>query len=179
MKQKEFRPLIDIHRTLSDIIVEVLTIIVIFLLWMFTIYFFSKSPQILVSHFDIHGKPDGYSSKYFLFFMPSLASALTILLFFLNRFPHKFNYLETVTEVNAEQLYRKGTRLIRYINLGVSMFLSFIQFVICQSVISQQLPGYFILIILIPIVLTPLTLPFLLASKSKKKINSNKFEVHK
>lgn len=169
MKQKAFRPLLDIPRTLSDIIVEVFNILIIIALWIFSIYFFSKSPQIIVSHFDIQGNPDGYGSKSFLFFLPALASLLTILLFFLNHFPHKFNYLETVTEQNAEQLYRKGTRLIRYLNLGLAMFLSFIQFVICQSAISQQLPRYFILIILIPIVVTPITLPLLLTSKSKKK----------
>lgn len=169
MKQKEFRPLINIPRTLSDIIVEVLTIVIIILLWIFTIYSFSKAPQILVSHFNIQGKPDGYSSKSFLFFMPALASALTILMFFLNRFPNKFNYLETVTALNAEQLYRKGKRLIRYLNFGLSMFLSFLQFVICQSAISHQLPRYFIFILLIPIIVTPLTLPFLQTSKSKKK----------
>jgi uncharacterized membrane protein len=168
MKQVEYRPKLDLQKSLTDKTIELATFIILILCWTISIYFYMQAPHKVVSHFNLQGIPDGYSSKAFLFFLPILTSFIVILLFILNKYPHKFNYLEKVTAENVEDVYKKGMLLVRLLNLFVTIFLSFIQTIIAKSTFSQALPKYFLLIVLVVPIFTPIILIVFSLKKSKK-----------
>lgn len=169
MKPKEIRPVINLSKSTTDILLELATLIILAICWIITIYNLKILPESIVSHFDLHGNPDKYSSKYFLFFIPALQSLLIILLFTLNHYPHKFNYLETITPQNAEKIYKQGVRMMRIVNLSIAIFLTGIQYFIVQSAINQRLSKLFLPILLIIVVLAPIFAAFILTRNKKNR----------
>lgn len=123
------RPKIDVLLSKSDIITEVLGWILLFLMWCYVLFVYSKLPEIIPTHFSFSGKADAYGSKSSIFTLPILGLVIFVLLTILNRFPHIFNYPVTITEDNALQQYKMGTRVLRYLKLIIAIiFLTIIYF---------------------------------------------------
>ena len=101
-------------------------LLTIFFMWGFCFYHYNSLPEIIPTHYGVNGKADDFGSKKILFLIPAIVSIIVMGMRWLNKYPHKFNYMTTITEENAESQYRMATRLIRYIQFIISVLFSYI-----------------------------------------------------
>jgi uncharacterized membrane protein len=127
------QPKIKVPFTNLDLVLEIFAFIIIIYLWLFIIYELPKLPARIPLHFDLSGKADRIGSKTDLYWIPVITSVLYIGLSVLNLFPHKFNYLVTITENNALKQYRLATRLIRTLKVLVNMVFGWVITIVIRS----------------------------------------------
>jgi len=83
-----------------------------------------------------------------------------VLLTILNRYPHIFNYPQSITEANAKAMYTSATTLLRIIKLIIVVFTMLIMIEMIRSARAghSQLTWWFIpafvLSLLIPVVIS-------------------------
>lgn len=123
----EPRPRIKIELSRGDRLMEILATGMLLALWVITISGYTRLPERIPSHFNAAGEADRFDHKATIFILPIVASFIFFGMTLLNRFPHMFNYPATITEQNAESMYRSATRLIRILKLViVVVFLSIV-----------------------------------------------------
>lgn len=84
---------------------DILNLVLVLLLWIFTLRIYKKLPEKIPTHFDFQGKPDHFGSKKYAFFMPAIGLGIFILLTFLNQYPESANYPVEITKANYEIQY--------------------------------------------------------------------------
>jgi uncharacterized membrane protein len=122
------RPSLKIKKEKIDYFLEFGALIVLIATWGFTIYHFNKLPDIIATHFDLSGKPNDYGSKYTIWLLPVIITFVYVSIFSLNRKPHKFNYLITITELNAYKQYKLASRMMRVILFNITIMFAYITF---------------------------------------------------
>lgn len=115
----EKRPRLKIGLTVADRFLETAGWAVVVILWSLTLGSYADLPEIIPTHFDVSGKPDGYGSKSSILALPVLGTVIYIGMTILNRYPHVFNYLVTITSENALRQYTVATRMLRVLKLAV------------------------------------------------------------
>src|SRR2546428_8950316 len=93
----EARPKLIIELTKVDKLLETVCLMILVVLWLGTIAFFSKLPDQIPSHFNAAGQADDFSYKTHIFVLPIVATIIYIGMTILNKRPHIYNYLTTVT----------------------------------------------------------------------------------
>lgn len=85
----------------------------------------SSLPERVPIHFDLHGVPNRYGKRGFLFFEPILALLILGLMMFCENIPQDWcNFPVEVTEENKEQLYEIGIKMMSMLKLtGVAVCL--------------------------------------------------------
>jgi len=124
----EARPRIKIKPTPFDITVEVTAWMALIFLWVYLIMIYPGLPEIIPTHFGMGGKADGWGSKDSIFMGPGFATVLVIAMTILQRFPHKFNYLEDITIENAERQYTIGLRMVRVLKACIAVLFIIIEY---------------------------------------------------
>ena len=114
---KKDRPKIKIELTKSDKILEIIALLLLICLWIYVIYNYNSLPDIINTHFNAQGKPDGSGEKQYIFGLPGVATFLYLLVTIASRYPHTFNYLDEITEENALEQYTKMTKLTRILKI--------------------------------------------------------------
>lgn len=132
------RPKIKIHLDISDYIIEVIGAIFMIMMIGWPLYFFNELPEIIPRHFNAAGEPDGFSQKNIIWTLPAIGLVIYIGMFFLNKFPHIFNYPKGITQENAEQQYRIATKLIRTINMLTAVSFFYIGYGTIQTALNKQ-----------------------------------------
>ena len=147
----ERRPRLKIKLKSIDIAFEWIGIIGLLLLIGLPVYFYSKLPEIIPSHFAINGEPDKFSEKEVIWILPTIGIVLYLGLLWLNKFPHIFNYPQKVTSENAKRLYTISTRMIRVLNAVMSCTFAYISYSTIQISLGNQfeLGSWFIPIFMI------------------------------
>lgn len=105
------RPILQLKNTPWQNQMETISLIAISVLITYTSYYYFYLPDQIPTHFDISGKADRWGSKTSLLTLPIIGLAMYILLTFINKSPHLFNYATKVTEKNAAHLYQTGRSL--------------------------------------------------------------------
>lgn len=119
------RPVIKLKLSFFDLFAEVVALVLLLLLWIMILAGYSRLPETIPVHFNLSGTADGFGSKKEIFGSAAIATAIYQALSLLNKFPHKSNYLTTITTANALQQYTMGTRIIRILKiLVISLFLA-------------------------------------------------------
>ena len=95
-------------------------------MWAFCLYHYKSLPEIIPTHYGANGIADDYGSKKTLFLIPGIVTIIVMGMRWLNRYPHKFNYMTAITEDNAERQYRMATRLIRYLQFIIAVLFNYI-----------------------------------------------------
>ena len=114
---KKDRPKIKIELTKSDKILEIVALLLLICLWIYVIYNYNSLPDIINTHFNAQGKPDGSGEKQYIFGLPGVATFCYIVLTISNRYPNILNYTEEITEENALEVYTKGTKIARILKI--------------------------------------------------------------
>lgn len=122
------QPFIEIKKEPLDYFLEYTSLIVLIAIWGFTIYHFNKLPDIIATHFDLNGNPNGFGSKFTIWLLPVIITLVYMLIYVLNRYPHKFNYLTKITEQNAHKQYQLASRMMRVILFNITLLFGFITF---------------------------------------------------
>jgi uncharacterized membrane protein len=122
------QPIVKIKKESLDYFLEYGALIVLIASWGFTIYHFNKLPDIIATHFDLNGNPNGFGSKYTIWLLPVIVGLIYILIYTLNRYPHKFNYLTKITEQNASKQYKLASRSMRIILFNITLLFAYITF---------------------------------------------------
>jgi uncharacterized membrane protein len=118
------RPKLKIELTTFDKIMEILGWIFIIAIWSMTIISYNKLPDVIPTHFNLKGEVDGYGEKWMILLLASITTILFLVMSYLNKFPHRFNYLTVITKDNALRQYTIATRVIRFLKLlMVAIFL--------------------------------------------------------
>lgn len=102
-----------------DYSLEVLAVIGLLFLLGIALWHYPSLPETVPVHFGSDGKPDSFSSKTALWFLPGLGIVIYGLANFLNNRPHLFNYPVAITPENAERRYTFATRFIRALKMLV------------------------------------------------------------
>lgn len=95
-------------------------------------------PASLPVHFGLSGEPDSWGSRGEILVLPVIALLQFILLSVLARFPHRHNYLVTITAENAERQYRLVQRLLHALSL-LLVLLFFALYLATWAIASQKL----------------------------------------
>ena len=127
------RPKLKVPFQHIDIAIELLSIALLLLMWLYVITAYSDLPDTIASHFNGSGKVDGYASKTYLWFLPLIATAMYIGLFIVNRYPHRHNYTVDITENNVFKQYQFSTRMIRIVNFLCTLLFAYITYAVIQS----------------------------------------------
>ncbi len=143
----------NIWDSLATILVPAIFIGVFF--YIFIVY--GALPEEIPIHFDANGKADGWGAKNTIFIVPLIGFPLALLMNYLCRFPHTFNYTKRITLENAEFEYRKAVDLMRQISLALAWIFAFITYTMVHSstVGSSHIPS----VVFLPAILLPVCLP--------------------
>lgn len=118
------RPKLKIELTTLDKIMEILGWIFIIAIWSMTIISYNQLPDVIPTHFNLKGEVNGYGEKWMIWLLASITTILFLVMTYLNKFPHRFNYLTVITKDNALRQYTIATRMIRFLKiLMVAIFL--------------------------------------------------------
>ncbi|MCC6283300.1 MAG: DUF1648 domain-containing protein [Saprospiraceae bacterium] len=117
----EKRPVLHLPPTFMEIVVALTAVATLILSWILAALYYRDLPDTIVTHYNFSGLADGYGSKKMIFVMPGIATVIAIILALLSRIPHRFNYLVTITEANAESQYRQGRMILLVIGLLVAL----------------------------------------------------------
>jgi uncharacterized membrane protein len=149
-KMNNGRPKIKVPFEGIDIILELTSITIIILMWLYLIIEYPGLPETIATHFNGKGEADGYSNKMNLWFLPLVTTAIYIGLFVLNKYPEIHNYMVNITEENALKNYRFSTRILRVTNtLTVIMFAYILYYTIQNAKDNEmQLSQWFIPIVI-------------------------------
>ena len=116
---KKDRPKIKIELTKSDKILEIIALLLLICLWIYVIYNYNSLPDIINTHFNAQGKPDGSGEKQYIFGLPGVATLMYLLVTIASKYPHTFNYTEEITEENALEEYSKTIKMNRILKIVV------------------------------------------------------------
>jgi len=119
-KKYENRPRLKIESTAFDKILDASSLVLVVLIWVTVFQNYADLPAKIPMHFNAAGEVNEYGNKQMIWLLPGISIALFLLLYFLNKMPHNFNYLVKITPQNARQQYTIGTRIMRFTNLFVS-----------------------------------------------------------
>lgn len=122
--QDQGNPEIKIVPKVIDMVLNALSYITVIVLWAFTYYVISISPDVVPIHWS--GRvADGYGNKDTLWVFPVIATLIfvSLSLFPINR-PWIANYPVRITEENAERQYRYMIRMFCGMKISISILFS-------------------------------------------------------
>ena len=120
------RPVIHIEPEPYDKLLDRIAFVFLVLQFLIPIVLFSSLDDTIPTRFDSSGEVSSTASRYTVWILPFVGVFLYMMLWYLNKFPHTFNYPVKITPENAEFHYRKSVRMMRYINLVCMVMFAFI-----------------------------------------------------
>ncbi|WP_312089875.1 DUF1648 domain-containing protein [Chryseobacterium sp.] len=128
---------------------DFLNLLIVLLLWVYTIRMYKKLPEKIPTHFDFEGKPDQFGKKGFAFFLPVLSVAFYITFIVITQNPENGNFPIQLTEANHEiQFFIMILMLKWLLFLVVLMFLNIQDYMLRYSLDSQAKAKVHILLFL-------------------------------
>jgi len=131
------RPVIDLPKTSTERWLDVASWLFVTLAFAVALSNYADLPDTIPTHFNAAGKADGYGPKYMVFLLPIISFVIVAGLGFLVRFPHRFNYLATITPENAAFEYKKAQILLRVVKVLTSLLMMILTWSIVQAVHTQ------------------------------------------
>ncbi|MFM2230073.1 MAG: hypothetical protein RL607_1331 [Bacteroidota bacterium] len=111
------RPQLTIPLTRYDFGIEFVALAGLVASWIYVAWQYPHLPEVIPTHFNGQGQVDGYGDKWTIFMGIGFATAAYVVLTYIGRHPHWFNYPVAVTEANAPRLYQLSTRMLRTLKL--------------------------------------------------------------
>lgn len=117
MPRKEQRPKIKIELTFADRMIDTFALFSLGALWALTVYYYTKFPETIPTHFNATGKIDSYGNRFTIFSLPAIATFLFILLSAVTANTHVLNYPVKITNANALKQYSNASKMVRLLKL--------------------------------------------------------------
>lgn len=109
------RPNLKIKRDWLDYLIEICSILILFSIIIVVIVNYSKLQNIIPTHYNLTGDVDSYGSKNTIWIYPLVAILFYVGLSIVIKYPHKFNYPITITDMNIKRVYKLSIMVIRLI----------------------------------------------------------------
>jgi uncharacterized membrane protein len=140
---------------------ESLDVILILLAWLGPILIaallwrcYGELPERIPDHFDAQGQVNSTGDADTLLAIGLLSLCMVIFLQILNRSPHLFNYPVKITEENAARQYHNAQRVVRVLNVVVSLTFAYLSYRIIQIALGQAVGiGWWFLPLLLVVIL--------------------------
>jgi len=132
------RPVLPIPHTPFETLLEALTALGIITILAKTVWGWLTLPAIIPTHYGLSGAPNAYGGKASLLILPILAICLSVLLTFVSRYPHRYNYPWPITAENAPRQYYLARLLLRWIALEEVWVLCGLQWLLIQAAQSHS-----------------------------------------
>lgn len=166
------RPKITLEKSTLDILLDIFAFGLLLVTLIYTALNYTALPDQIPMHFNGSGDITRFDDKDMIWLFPILGIATVSAIFYLNKFPHIFNYPQKITAENAKKFYSDATRLLRFINVSISLLFSIILFEIVQVALNNtktisQAANYIIMSIVILMTIGPLIYVFLNIKKKK------------
>jgi uncharacterized membrane protein len=158
--KNRYRPVLQIPRTPLDTLLEALAVLGVIAVIAITAWGWLSLPAIIPTHFGISGAPNAYGSKGSLLIVPIMSVSLYILLTFLSRFPHIYNYPWPITPENAQRQYYLARLLLRWITFEIAWMLCILQWTIIQA--ARNYPASIMIAVVAPAIVVVLLLTIIL-----------------
>lgn len=120
MKQKE-RLKIEVHRTNEGTIFEVAFAILAVTVWALIIWMLSKAPDVIATHFDGNGRPNGYGSPWGLLVPCIITTVVGTGLLVVAYRPHLINMPVEMKNLRQYELAIRSTRIAALLLLLVTL----------------------------------------------------------
>lgn len=157
LKNTKDRPVIEVPFTAIDKIAEIFAAGLLLGIWALVIAEYTALPDQIAAHFDVNGNVTRYDSKEIIWVIPGILTFTYAMLTIMTKWPHKHNYLITVTENNAEQLYQLSNRLLRFTKISMCLVFGLIIYQIIEVGHNQPLEfGPWLMVISIGLILAPI-----------------------
>ncbi|HMJ46959.1 MAG TPA: DUF1648 domain-containing protein [Ferruginibacter sp.] len=164
------KPHIRIIPTKTDQLLDRIAWAGLIFLWIYTFINYSRLPNTIPIHYNWNGEIDGYGSKATLLILPVIITIIIIGLTILNRYPHLFNYPQSITKENAAKEYSLATRFIRYIKLIVVYLFIFIEVeIVCDSGGNKPRFGQWNIPLIFALMMVPTIIYLYKSLKNKKR----------
>ena len=132
---------------------NILCIIVLAALVIFTIFAWKDIPDQIPTHYDFAGNPDAYGGKASALILPILAVVMYIIMTFTERFPKAWNTGVEVNERNMEFIYNEIKDMLVTIKLMITLLFAFISyFTLTMASLPVWLMPVFMVVIFAPII---------------------------
>lgn len=132
--------------------VEIAAILLLFFLWIATIWAFYNLPETIPVHFDLSGTVDRYGHKSSLFLLAGIATAIYIGLSLLSKFGKKFNFPEKRNGMSSDlqvAFAKKIFLLLKLLVLFIFLFLTLFTCLIALNKIESMGIWTYVLLVII------------------------------
>lgn len=162
------QPKIIIRPTTLDRLMDILSVLLLVSMWIYTFFQYSQLPEKIPIHFNLKNEVDGWGNRNSIFILPIISFFQTIGLIILNYFPHTFNYPIQITEENAQKQYRLATQLIRQLNLFITFVFAVGVYEIVETATLKTSPfGSWFVPVFIGLIFLPIVIYFIRARRIK------------
>lgn len=103
---------ITVHRTTEDTIFEITFLILAVIVWALIILMLSKAPDVIATHFDGHGHPNGYGSPWGLLVPCIITTVVGAGLLVAAYYPHLINMPVEMKNLRQYELAIRSTRIV-------------------------------------------------------------------
>ena len=149
MKQKE-KLKVKVHRTTEGTIFEVAFLVLAVIVWAIIIWQVSKAPNVIATHFDMNGHPNGYGSPWGLLFPCIMTTVVGACLLAAAYFPNTIN---VPVEVNTPRQYELLIRMTRIIALIMLLLTLAIPMTLLVFSSPQTWPVFGIIALIIAVII--------------------------
>ena len=112
-------------KTAVEKVLDLVSLLIFAVGLIYLISVWNSLPERVPIHFNARGEADGWGSRNFIWFLPSLSLLLWIGLTFLERVPHLFNFPVQITEENAERQYKNARMMSVLLKTEIIAFLTY------------------------------------------------------
>ncbi len=106
----------------------------------------SALPESLPIRLDLFGESEVMGERSLLLLIPFFALCALVALSVARRIPHRFNYIITISDENAERQYRNALQMMAWIKVEIAGIFAYVQWHIIQIGLgrAQELGSAFI-----------------------------------
>lgn len=131
------RPVLEIPKQTIDVVMDLFGAGCIVFMFVYGSLYYGSLPDTVPSKFGFDGTPTQWSPKPMLWLLPVIASLTWAGMYWLNKYPHIFNFPAKITEQNAFYQYQLATRFIRFLNLIIAIMFAYLFASMIQSALGN------------------------------------------
>lgn len=133
------RPKLKPEMAPIDWLLEIFALCALAFLAGYTVYWYSRLPEVIPTHFNFKGEVDDYGNRSELWFLPAIGLFIYVLMTLIALVPHTFNFPWKITPQNALRQYRLAIRMIRTLKLTLVLLFTAIVHNMVRSALTHGL----------------------------------------
>ena len=135
---KNKRPKLNISKSNLERILGIISVLGVFISWIYLIVSWTGLPNKIPTHFDFSGRVDSWGGKGSLLIAPIFMSVLYIILTITSKFPESFNYMVNITEENARKQYQNARTLMAWVRTEITVMFLYLEWQSIQVAVSKS-----------------------------------------